>query len=103
VVTEGKELQQKELEIASREEQLEHERQELEYEVRTYYEQAMKEIEAFKENEQADARKKAETVYQQIVNAARTEADRIKKEALQQIDDTIKDVVTNVYKAFFQG
>jgi len=58
-----KELQQKELEIASREEQLEHERQELEYEVRTYYEQAMKEIEAFKENEQADARKKAETVY----------------------------------------
>lgn len=98
-----KELQQKELEIASREEQLEHERQELEYEVRTYYEQAMKEIEAFKENEQADARKKAEAVYQQIVNAARTEADRIKKEALQQIDDTIKDVVTKVYKAFFQG
>jgi len=32
-----------------------------------------------------------------------TEADHIKKEALQQIDDTIKDVVTKVYKAFFQG
>mgnify|MGYP001236400404 CR=1 FL=1 len=98
-----KELQQKELEIASREEQLEHERQELEYEVRTYYEQAMKEIEAFKENEQADARKKAETVYQQIVNAAKTEADHIKREALQHIDDTIKEVVASVYNAFFRG
>lgn len=98
-----KELQQKELEIGSREEQLEHERQELEYEIRTYYEQAMKEIEAFKENEQADARKKAETVYQQIVNAAKTEADHIKKEAFDHIDTSVKEVVTSVYKAFFQG
>ncbi|WP_018962901.1 ATP synthase F0 subunit B [Coprothermobacter platensis] len=96
-----KDLEQKELQISSREEQVEHERQELEYEVRTYYEQAMKEIEAFKESEQADARKKAETVYQQIVNAAKDEANRIRRDALQNVDEVIKDAVAKVYDSFF--
>lgn len=95
-----KELEHKELELVSKEQALEHERTELEYEVRQYYQQAMSEIELFKESELANARKKAESLYNRIVSAAKSEADKIRQEAIENAESWLRAAVEKVCAAF---